>query len=220
MQRCFFIFCTKCRKDHNDGKRKKRMRKTLKRNLSYDDRNHTFTMSRSTTTAKTAGACAARAPIPRWSRPSRSSPSTAAQLLGGMSAPRGVFCGRIGLVIRSNDCIATGKGGGSRTLNITPRATSPSTRRKHQPDAFQTARIAQFIAAQRASFGRSPLRRPRHSLRASPLEPERIVPMFSISKALGHSSTSVTSAVYMHLFDDAVADVISQVASTITGAEP
>ena len=27
----------------------------------------------------TAGACAARAPIPRWSRPSRSSPSTAAR---------------------------------------------------------------------------------------------------------------------------------------------
>lgn len=41
--------------------------------------------------------------------------------------------------------------------------------------------------------------------------------MFSISKALGHSSTSVTSAVYMHLFDDAVADVVSQVASAITG---
>lgn len=44
--------------------------------------------------------------------------------------------------------------------------------------------------------------------------------MFSISKALGHSSTSVTSAVYMHLFDDAVADVVSQVASAIIGAEP
>lgn len=44
--------------------------------------------------------------------------------------------------------------------------------------------------------------------------------MFSISEALGHSSTSVTSAVYMHLFDDAVADVVSQVASAITGAEP
>lgn len=46
------------------------------------------------------------------------------------------------------------------------------------------------------------------------------VPMFSISKALGHSSTSVTSAVYMHLFDDAVADVVSQVASAISGKEP
>ena len=45
MQRCFFIFCTKCRKDHNDGKRKKRMRKTLKRNLSYDDRNHLYDVS-------------------------------------------------------------------------------------------------------------------------------------------------------------------------------
>lgn len=44
--------------------------------------------------------------------------------------------------------------------------------------------------------------------------------MFSISKALGHSSPFVTSAVYMHLFDDAVADVVSQVASAITGAEP
>ena len=43
--------------------------------------------------------------------------------------------------------------------------------------------------------------------------------MFSILKALGHSSASVTSAVYIHLFDDAVADVASQVASAITGKE-
>ena len=44
--------------------------------------------------------------------------------------------------------------------------------------------------------------------------------MFSISKALGHSSTSEPSAVYIHLFADAVADVVSQVASASTGAEP
>ena len=43
--------------------------------------------------------------------------------------------------------------------------------------------------------------------------------MFNISKALGHSSTAVTSAVYMHLFDDAVADVVSLVANAITGEE-
>ena len=128
MQRCFFIFCTKCRKDHNDGKRKKRMRKTLKRNLSYDDRNHLSCVSlycdgengrrvRRTRTYPTMEQ--AEQVIAEYRR---------AQLLGGMSAPRNVF---VEDWLRcSNDCIATGKGGGSRTLNITPRATSPSTRRE------------------------------------------------------------------------------------------
>lgn len=74
----------------------------------------------------------------------------------------------------------------------------------------------QFIAAQ----GRPPISL--HGLRHSfaSVANSQNVPMFSISKALGHSSTSVTSAVYMHLFDDAVGDVVSQVASAITGAEP
>ena len=76
-------------------------------------------------------------------------------------------------------------------------------------------RIAQFIAEQ----GLPPISL--HGLRHSfaSVANSQNVPMFSISKALGHSSTSVTSAVYMHLFDDAVADVVSQVASAITGKE-
>ena len=60
-----------------------------------------------------------------------------------------------------------------------------------------------------------------HGLRHSfaSLANSQNVPMFNISKALGHSSTAVTSAVYMHLFDDAVADVVSLVADAITGEE-
>lgn len=114
MQRCFFIFCTKCRKDHNDGKRKKRMRKTLKRNLSYDDRNHLYYVSlycdgedgsrvRRTRTYPTMEQ--AEQVIAEYRR---------TQLLGGMSAPRDVFMED--WLHCSNDCIATGKGGGSRTL--------------------------------------------------------------------------------------------------------
>ena len=85
----------------------------------------------------------------------------------------------------------------------------------YRPDVL-CQRIAQFIAAQ----GLPPISL--HGLRHSfaSVANSQNVPMFSISKALGHSSTSVTSAVYMHLFDDAVADVVSQVASAITGAEP
>ena len=128
MQRCFFIFYTKCRKDHNDGKRKKRMRKTLKRNLSYDDRNHLSYVSlycdgedgrrvRRTRTYPTMEQ--AEQVIAEYRR---------TQLLGGRSAPGDVF---VEDWLRcSNGCTATGKGGGSRTLNITPRATSPSTRRE------------------------------------------------------------------------------------------
>ena len=85
----------------------------------------------------------------------------------------------------------------------------------YQPDVL-CQRIAQFIAVQ----GLPPISL--HGLRHSfaSVANSQNVPMFSISKALGHSSTSVTSAVYMHLFDDAVGDVVSQVASAITGAEP
>lgn len=41
------------------------------------------------------------------------------------------------------------------------------------------------------------------------------IPMFKISKALGHSNTTVTSQVYTHLFDDTQNEVLSQVASAI-----
>lgn len=43
----------------------------------------------------------------------------------------------------------------------------------------------------------------------------RSVPMFTISKALGHSSTSITSEVYTHLFDETVQDVVNVVAKAI-----
>lgn len=84
----------------------------------------------------------------------------------------------------------------------------------YQPDVLCRS-IAQFIAAQ----GLPPISL--HGLRHSfaSLANSQNVPMFNISKALGHSSTAVTSAVYMHLFDDAVADVVSLVADAITGEE-
>ena len=84
----------------------------------------------------------------------------------------------------------------------------------YQPDVLCRS-IAQFIAAQ----GLPPISL--HGLRHSfaSLANSQNVPMFNISKALGHSSTAVTSAVYMHLFDDAVADVVSLVADALTGEE-
>lgn len=126
MQRCFFIFCTKCRKDHNDGKRKKRMRKTLKRNLSYDDRNHLYDVSlycdgedgrrvRRTRTYPTMEQ--AEQVIAEYRR---------TQLFGSMSA-QGRFCGGLAALLKRlyRDWERRRKQDPK-----TPRATSPSTRRE------------------------------------------------------------------------------------------
>ena len=80
----------------------------------------------------------------------------------------------------------------------------------YQPDVL-CRRIAQFIAAQ----GLPPisLHRLRHSFAS--VANSRSVPMFTISKALGHSSTSITSEVYTHLFDETVQDVVNVVAKAI-----
>lgn len=43
------------------------------------------------------------------------------------------------------------------------------------------------------------------------------VSMFSICKALGHSSTTITSRVYMHLFDDTHQEVVDLVGQAISG---
>lgn len=99
------------------------MRKTLKRNLSYDDRNHLSYVSlycdgedgrRVRRTRTYPMMEQAEQVIAEYRR---------AQLLGSRSAPRDVFVED--WLHCSNGCIATGKGSGSRTLNITPRATSP-----------------------------------------------------------------------------------------------
>lgn len=125
------------------------MRKTLKRNLSYDDRNHLYYVSlyydgedgrrvRRTRTYPTMEQ--AEQVIAEYRR---------AQLFGGMSAPRDVF---VEDWLRcSNDCIATGKGGGSRTLNITPRATSPSTRRESLISRMFCASASRSSSPRRAS---------------------------------------------------------------------
>ncbi len=82
--------------------------------------------------------------------------------------------------------------------------------RPYQPDIL-CQRMAQFISAS----GLPPISL--HGLRHSfaSVANSQNVPMFNISKALGHSSTAVTSAVYMHLFDDTVSDVVSLVADAI-----
>ena len=84
----------------------------------------------------------------------------------------------------------------------------------YQPDILCRS-VSQFISAR----GLPPISL--HGLRHSfaSLANSQHVPMFNISKALGHSSTAVTSAVYMHLFDDAVADVVSLVAEAIMEEE-
>lgn len=78
------------------------------------------------------------------------------------------------------------------------------------PDRLGT-QLAAFVAAS----GLPPISL--HGLRHSfaSVANSRSVPMFTISKALGHSSTSITSAVYTHLFDETVRDVVSAVADAI-----
>ena len=146
MQRCFFIFCTKCRKDHNDGKRKKRMRKTLKRNLSYDDRYHLYYVL-----LYCDGEDGRRVRRTRTYPMMEQSEQVIAeyrrtQLFGGMSAPRDVFVED--WLHCSDDCIATGKGGG---INITPRAMSPSTRRESPISRTFCASASRSSSPRRAS---------------------------------------------------------------------
>lgn len=82
------------------------------------------------------------------------------------------------------------------------------------PDVL-SQRAAQFVRTQ----GLPPISL--HGLRHSfaSLASSRSVPLFSISRALGHSSTAVTSAVYLHLFDDTAFDVVAQVASAVAGRQ-
>lgn len=141
------------------------MRKTFKRNLSYDDRNHLYYVSlyydgedgrrvRRTRTYPTMEQ--AEQVIAEYRR---------AQLFGGMSAPRDVFVED--WLHCSNDCIATGKGGGSRTLNITPGATSPSTRRESLISRTLCASALRSSSPRRA-FRRSRSTGCATALRASP----------------------------------------------------
>jgi integrase len=44
------------------------------------------------------------------------------------------------------------------------------------------------------------------------------VPLYSICKALGHSSTTITSQIYTHLFDETHQDVVDLVGKAITQA--
>lgn len=58
-----------------------------------------------------------------------------------------------------------------------------------------------------------------HGLRHSftSIAHSRNVPLFSISKALGHSNTNTTTRVYMHLFDETHLTVVQEVGKAIDG---
>ena len=59
-----------------------------------------------------------------------------------------------------------------------------------------------------------------HGLRHSfaSIAHSRNVPLFGISKALGHSSTNTTTKIYMHLFDETHLSVVQEVGRAIDGA--
>ncbi|MBD5161249.1 MAG: site-specific integrase [Oscillibacter sp.] len=59
-----------------------------------------------------------------------------------------------------------------------------------------------------------------HGLRHSfaSIANSRNVPLFGISRALGHSTTSTTSRIYMHLFDDTHLSVVQAVGEAVGGA--
>ena len=58
-----------------------------------------------------------------------------------------------------------------------------------------------------------------HGLRHSftSIAHSRNVPLFSISKALGHSNTNTTTQIYMHLFDETHLSVVQEVGKAIDG---
>ncbi len=61
-----------------------------------------------------------------------------------------------------------------------------------------------------------------HGLRHSfaSIANSRNVPLFGISRALGHSTTSTTSRIYMHLFDDTHLSVVQAVGEAVGGSGP
>ena len=46
------------------------------------------------------------------------------------------------------------------------------------------------------------------------------VPLFGISRALGHSTTNTTTRIYMHLFDDTHLSVVQAVGEAVGGSGP
>ena len=58
-----------------------------------------------------------------------------------------------------------------------------------------------------------------HGLRHSfaSIAHSRNVPLFCISKALGHSNTNTTTQIYMHLFDETHLSVVQEVGKAIDG---
>lgn len=190
------------------------MRKTLKRNLSYDDRNHLSCVS-----LYCDGEDGRRVRRTRTYPMMEQAEQVIAEYCRAAARRHeragGRFYGGLAALLKRLHRDWERRRKQDPKYNPEGYVAVNEAGKPYQPDVL-CRRIAQFIAAQ----GLPPISL--HGLRHSfaSVANSQNVPMFSISKALGHSSTSVTSAVYMHLFDDAVADVVSQVASAITGAEP
>ena len=89
-----------------------------------------------------------------------------------------------------------------------------STGRPYAPD-YLSLLFARFIRGNQ--LPPCTLHGLRHSF-ASIANSQR-VPMFSICKALGHSNTSVTSQIYLHLFDDTHREVVDLVGRAIQVAK-
>ena len=74
------------------------------------------------------------------------------------------------------------------------------------------------VAVQRAKLPPITLHGLRHSFAS--VANSQGVPMFDISRTLGHSSTAVTSNIYTHLFDETESAVLCRVAEAIEGEFP
>ena len=85
--------------------------------------------------------------------------------------------------------------------------------RPFQPD-YLSNRLQRLLAGKDLPY--VTLHGLRHSFAS--IAHSRNVPLFGISRALGHSSTATTTQIYMHLFDETHLSVVQEVGTAIGGA--
>ena len=85
--------------------------------------------------------------------------------------------------------------------------------RPYQPD-YLSNRLQRVLAGKGLPY--VTLHGLRHSFAS--IAHSQNVPLFGISKALGHSSTATTTQIYMHLFDETHLSVVQEVGKAIGGA--
>lgn len=85
--------------------------------------------------------------------------------------------------------------------------------RPYQPD-YLSNRLQRMLAGKGLPY--VTLHGLRHSFAS--IAHSRNVPLFGISRALGHSSTATTTQIYMHLFDETHLSVVQEVGKAIGGA--